>query len=161
MQGTVPRIPNAILDNSASLGHVVCISIIYSGSRWNSLNFLISTHRFLYLLLYFTDAPFFLGKKGKLKCDGGVPVTDKTTCEDACTLMGIKISGELSGGNPCFKGSGRRGKGGCKQDGKTNRKSRLICEKQCKYIFRHSKINLIKIKGKNFHAKFKIRLSIY
>ena len=89
---------------------------------------------------------FFLGEKGKLECDGGVPVKDKATCEKGCAELGLALKGGLSDGFLCFRnGKRRNGKsiGQCNQNGNNGNLASLVCEKQSKYILRHFKINLI------------------
>ena len=85
---------------------------------------------------------FFLGKKGETNCDGGVPVTDVATCQTGCTELTVPFGKKFIEGNLCFVA--RNGKGKCCQGGRNGRNARLVCKKQRKYIFRHSKINFIK-----------------
>ena len=69
------------------------------------------------------EESFFLGKKGEKDCQGGAPVTDKATCESACIKLDLPVK-KLSDGFVCYKNK----KGKCFQNGKNDKKSRLVCK---------------------------------
>merc|ERR1712007_123871 len=78
------------------------------------------------------ETRFFLGEKGALDCDGGVPVTDKATCDIGCKELNMTLGSELADGFLCFQGNqgvGERVKGSCHQDGNNGKKARLVCDK--------------------------------
>ena len=78
---------------------------------------------------------FFLGEKGAVDCNDGVPVTDINTCEEGCFNLGLNITSDLIDGELCYQGFEARKNKGCHQNGKNAEHAHLVCEMSRKCIF--------------------------
>ena len=70
------------------------------------------------------EKKFVYGPKGTGVCSKGTPITDETSCREACKALNLPPAGIL-GNNVCYK-RGYNGK--CYQDGKQGASGYLICE---------------------------------
>ena len=77
-----------------------------------------------HLLLYDTlDASYLQGHKGSKTCHTGSTITTAQECKVACDALNKKVVPGQDG-NPCYIA----GTGKCKQDGRHNPKSFLVCK---------------------------------
>ena len=81
----------------------------------------------LFLRIYIIDSidiTYVQGNQGSATCHVGSVITSSEECKVACDALNKKVGGVLSEGKPCYiAGTGR-----CKQDGRQNRNSRLVCK---------------------------------
>ena len=87
----------------------------------------ISFEQTLLLRMYIIDSldiTYVQGNKGSATCHVGSAIISAEECKGACDVLNKKLGGVVSEGKPCYiAGTGR-----CKQDGRQNRNSRLVCK---------------------------------
>ena len=70
------------------------------------------------------DITYVQGNKGSATCHVGSAITSTEECKVACGALNKKVGGALSEGKPCYIA----GTGNCKQDGRQNPRSHLVCK---------------------------------
>ena len=81
----------------------------------------------MFLRMYTIDLleiTYVQGNKGSATCHVGSAITSADECKVACDALNKKVGGALSDGKPCYIA----GTGKCKQDGRQNPRSHLVCK---------------------------------
>ena len=87
------------------------------------------------------EKKFVYGPKGTGVCSKGTPITDETSCREACKALNLPPAGIL-GNNVCYK-RGYNGK--CYQDGQQGGSGYLICNASYQISGKFRKGNTIAI----------------
>ena len=100
----------------------------------------ISFEQTLLLRMYIIDSldiTYVQGNKGSATCHVGSAITSAEDCKVACDAINKKVGGALSDGKPCYIA----GTGKCKQDGRQNPRSHLVCKTFGIMIFKTNMIS--------------------